>query len=76
MKTRQDLVNHWNKTAKEALVGKTIKDAAYVPDEEFGYVFCITLDDGTKIFPMADDEGNGPGSLQLEGNKTTCLPTI
>lgn len=77
-KTEAEMLKFWNAKAVKALVGKKITQAEYVEDEEFGHVFAIVLEDGTTIIPMADDEGNHPGSLQLQGGKhgVTCLPTI
>jgi len=62
----------WNKDGKNILVGRKIVDARYMTTEDanregWGKHLCgslvITLDDGTKIFPSTDDEGNGPGAL-------------
>lgn len=73
-----DTRKHWNKQAKQALVGKKVVTAEYIDDEEFGTIFTIVLDDGTVIIPLADDEGNGAGSLQVQGGEhgVTCLPTL
>jgi hypothetical protein len=57
------MVTRWNGMAAKVLVDKKIVAAEYIKDAEFGNILCIMLDDGTTIFPMADDEGNGPGSL-------------
>lgn len=52
---------------KRSLVGRTI---ARVEKAEFGDsgddVVLLVLDDGTKLYPSADEEGNGPGKLVAE----------
>lgn len=63
LSTPEKRLKHWGVVAKELLVDQTIQTARYVKDKEFGHVFCITLSNGTDIYVMADDEGNGPGSL-------------
>ena len=56
------------------LVGKSIRAVGYI--ERDGYPWpCIELNDGTCIIGSRDDEGNGPGSLFLEGateGETLC----
>lgn len=72
-------LKYWNKQAKDLLEGKQISSATYRQDKEFGYVFCITLFNGVDIYVMADDEGNGPGSLHcvVPGKEgTQLLPTM
>ena len=78
LKTIEERIKYWNEVAKKSIVGKKIKQAKYIRDKEFGLVFAIVLDDGTTMFPMRDDEGNGPGSLSMQGGKhgITCLPTM
>ncbi len=59
----------WNKYASDNLVGKKIVRASYMTDEEVenrGFMckaLVIEFDDGTIIFPSADDEGNDAGAL-------------
>ena len=58
----------WNKRA-QVLVGKKIKEVRYMTDEEateamwYNKPLVIIFEDGTYIFPMADDEGNDGGAL-------------
>ena len=71
------LRNRWSMEAARQLQGRTIKAAQYVPDEEFGSLLAIELDNGTVAFVMADDEGNGPGALHLQrGDDVTILPQV
>lgn len=59
---------------KKKLEGKEIVEARVMTDKEMkeegfhnvgrGYNPCVlVLDDGTKVFPSKDTEGNGPGCL-------------
>ncbi len=67
----------WSKEAARHLQGRTIKAAQYVPDEEFGSLLAMELDNGAVAFVMADDEGNGPGALHLQkGKAATILPRV
>ena len=55
--------------ATRMLVGRTIVGAEYMTEEEADGAFweesplVLTLDDGTRVYPSRDDEGNGPGAL-------------
>lgn len=66
---RQELIDHWNAYAEQHLVGRQIVAASYMDPEEIqaslwpAAALVIQLDDGTTFYPMADDEGNGPGAL-------------
>ena len=53
---------------------KIIEEARYIPDEDFGMVFAITLSDENVMFVLGDDEGNHAGSLSF--NDGSCLPTL
>ena len=60
---------YWNSYAATNLLGKKIVHAAYMTEEDAencGFTskaLILTLDDGTLIFPSADDEGNDAGAL-------------
>lgn len=72
-----ELRNRWSMEAARQLKGRKIKAAGYVPDEEFGSLLAIELDNGTVAFVMADDEGNGPGALHLQqGESVSILPQV
>ncbi len=45
--------------------GRTIKAAGYLIHFREWPVPCLLLDDGSIIVTQADDEGNGPGVLEL-----------
>jgi hypothetical protein len=77
---------HWTEVAIKELVGRTITKVEYMPREaaESWDWHCVglvlRLDDGSAVLLLADDEGNGPGALEVmhadEGDTTTKLPTI
>ena len=63
------------------LVGRTIVGVRYLDASEIDHLgiahqpVCLQLDDGTLLWPMADDEGNDAGALFIQaGTKTTTLP--
>jgi hypothetical protein len=64
------LRKQWNDQAK-ALIGRRIIEARYLTRTECDQqgwgqsALLIVLDDGTMVFPMADDEGNHAGSLMV-----------
>lgn len=68
-----ELEQRWTRKAQELLVGRRIVAVGYTNDAELdawgwgarGLV--LDLDDGAKVFVMQDDEGNGPGALQVLG---------
>ncbi len=59
----------WTEAIKKKLVGKTIIDVVYLPEDkakEFDWScrpIVLCLDDGDFVFPMMDDEGNDGGAL-------------
>ena len=77
------LTNRWNKQAKKVLLGKKIIQVKYVDTEEAEkYMWHVrpisfTLDDGTRLIVMRDDEGNDGGALgYTKNNKFDVLPVI
>lgn len=51
------------------LVGKTITAVLPLPGGPMGWFeegVVLVLDDGTKVVPMRDPEGNGPGALMVQ----------
>jgi len=65
------------------LVGRKITSVRYMTDKEqqsFGWykkAVVITLDDGSVMFPMSDDEGNDAGVIQVFSKEgETLLHTI
>ena len=64
------------------LIGRSITNVRYLDDQEIAQMgishkaVVLTLDDGTLLWPMADDEGNDAGALFIQpGTKSKDLPT-
>jgi len=57
------------KAMVKELIGRTIKSASYVKNEDYGYTFCMILDNGCVLTPMADEEGNYAGSIISSNNE-------
>ena len=72
----KDAKKYWNKKANKLLVGKKIVKVEWMTEGESENLswhsrpLCMQLDDGTWIFPMADDEGNDGGALAVGDNET------
>lgn len=63
--------------ASMACAGKTIKCIGYLVADELEWpIPCIQLTDGTLITSSADDEGNGPGVLQIDAKGSNDLITL
>jgi hypothetical protein len=74
----------WDRLAQTLLVGRTIKAVSYMSPKESksaGFMrrpVAIELDNGTIVFPQADDEGNDGGALvcvHSDGSETV-LPVL
>ena len=72
----------WNKKCSDFLVGKTIRKCDYLTQEEvdqmgwYGSCLAIEFTDGSYIFPMQDDEGNGPGAMATSSTTLPIIPVI
>ena len=73
-----EVLPYWNAEAKKRLLGKTITNVRFLSAEEGepmdigdGYNHCmvIQLNDGSIIYPMADDEGNDFGFFDISGKQ-------
>lgn len=75
-------LERWNKTAADLLVGKKIKSVSYMDDKELDAhmwerrALVIELEDGTCIYPSADDEGNDAGVLFTTSKEVPALPAL
>ena len=73
---------HWVREAKKLLLDRKIVGVSYLTKQEIeagGWTYSgviLTLDDGTKIYPSSDDEGNNAGALFSTNKKINCLPVI
>ena len=73
----QEEIDQWSEEAANILQGRTIVAARYMNDEEMQDQYwdrrpvVMVLDDGTKVFPAMDDEGNDAGALfGIAGSET------
>ena len=80
--SKKDLEQKWVKAISDKLVGKTIKEVRYISDKEardMGWharSVAIQLSDGGWVFPMQDDEGNGPGALSTTYKDLPTIPVV
>ena len=72
----------WQEKAEKILVGRKIVEVEWFSDEEaekymwYSKPIAMLLDDGTWIFPSADDEGNNGGALFTTSKTESCLPVM
>ena len=72
----------WQDKAEKMLVGKKIIGVEWMTDKEcedagwYKKPICMLLDDGTWIYPSADDEGNDGGALFTTSKVGSCLPVM
>ena len=72
------VMQFWTAKAAETLKGRTIVDAEYRKNASDEIELWVTLDSGAALIPLADDEGNGPGALEIvqEDGLGTLLPQL
>ena len=75
--------NNWMKKAEECFIDKKIVAIEWMSTDELDEMMwnkapiCLKLDDGTYIFPLADDEGNDGGALgSFNPSRTPCNYTF
>ena len=72
----------WTDKAEAQLLGRTALTVRYLTAEEAREMMigrrplAIFFDDGSYLFPMADDEGNDGGSLFTSNEDEPILPVI
>lgn len=77
-----DTVKHWESEAGNVLLNKTIVSVRYMTEEEVEHhgwnsaALIIILNDGTAIYPSADDEGNDAGALFTTSENIPVIPVI
>ena len=77
-----DRIKRWEKDCKEKLVGRKITNVRYLLDgeqEDLGWYsksLVIFFDDGSYMFPSADDEGNDAGALFTSHADLLTIPVI
>lgn len=75
-----EIVKRWEVACTEFLVGKKIINVRYLNDaevEDLGWhakSLVIFFDDGSYIFPSADDEGNEAGALFTSDKDLSVIP--
>ena len=80
--SKTNLEQEWVQAISDKLVGKTIKEVRYISDEEargmdwHARSVAIQLSDGEWVFPMQDDEGNGPGALSTTYKDLPTIPVF
>ena len=80
--TIKDLVITWESKATKLLVGKKVKQVRYLSAEEAremcwdSRAIVIIFEDGTFIYPSADDEGNDAGALVTSSEDLPVIPVI
>lgn len=78
----RDYAAVWITRTTAALVGRTITAVRYLSTEEasdlgwYGRCVVLTLDDGTQIYPAADDEGNNAGALFTTLADLDTIPVV
>ena len=71
IKNTDGIRDTWNKTAEKLLLGRKIVKVEYIPVDETDKMMwsyqpvSFLLDNGTWVYPQADDEGNEAGSLAV-----------
>ncbi len=82
MNQQAETQNRWLHDLRPILVGRTISNLRYLTDsecEEIGWyhsAVVLILDDGTAIWPSADDEGNDAGALFTTNLDMPTIPVI
>ena len=80
--SKKDLEQEWVQAISDKLVGKTINEVRYISDKEARGMdwdarsVAIQLSDGEWVFPMQDDEGNGPGALSTTYEDLPTIPVF
>lgn len=80
--SKTNLEQEWVQAISDKLVGKTIKEVRYISDKEargmdwHARSVAIQLSDGEWVFPMQDDEGNGPGALSTTYEDLPTIPVF
>ena len=78
----KDLKNNWHEKANKVFLGRKIVKVEWMSDREmndqywYNRPICLLLDDGTWIYPMADDEGNNGGALATTSKVEGVFPVF
>lgn len=80
--SNEELKKQWSKEASDKLVGRKIVAVRYMTQDEvddcgwFNAAVILRLEDGTLLYPQADDEGNNAGSLATTYEDLPVIPVI
>ena len=72
----------WADKVSNLLVGKKVQQVRYLTDEEvsglgwFSKAIVLIFEDGTCVFPSADDEGNDAGALFTTNESLPAIPVL
>jgi hypothetical protein len=78
----EELETRWTRAAADLLVGRKITAVHYMvrsDANEIGWEYrpiVLTLDNGVRLYPSSDEEGNGPGALFTTHQTIHTIPTI
>ena len=84
LSTPQKRLEYWTRYAADNLVGRRVHLVRYLSEEEkeamgwYHSALVIEFDDGSLIFPSADDEGNDAGALfgQTRNGEELTFPVL
>ena len=77
-----EIEKRWTDEARSLLKGRGIVGVRYMTPQEaddhawYQRGLVIFLDNGTQLVISADDEGNGPGAIFTNNEKTPVLPVM
>lgn len=81
--TEEELQRNWEKDIEKVVLGKKIVKVQYMTEQDAQDNFAwykrpiiLTLEDGTELIPMADDEGNDGGSIYTTNKDLQTIPVI
>jgi len=85
MASRAEVQIQWAEKAADILLDRRIVEIRYMSDFHMAQEMwsgpapiILVLDDGTKIYPARDPEGNGPGALfgVKRDGEDFCVPPV
>jgi hypothetical protein len=77
-----DTIKRWTKEAAAKLKGRTITEVRYLDEKEkkalgwYRASVVLIFDDGSAVWPSADDEGNDAGALFCTWDDLEVIPVI
>ena len=81
--TEEELQRNWEKDIEKVVLGKKIVKVQYMTEQDAQDNFAwykrpiiLTLEDGTELIPMADDEGNDGGSIYTTNKDLQTIPVM